>query len=128
MKLKKLTNVIVLGIGLIGIAAVLPAVTSLEVYKIITNYPNPFDSRQENTTILYALGANSEVKAKIYDLFGNAVKEYPEKMETAGIKKIIWDGTDDNGSKVSKGGYICVVEFRNGGMKVLATRKIGVLH
>jgi FlgD Ig-like domain len=127
MKLKRLVKAIVLGIGFISIVAALPAAAALEVYNV-TNYPNPFDSRQENTTILYTLGADSEVKAKIYDLFGNSVKEYPEKMETAGIKRIIWDGTDDNGSKVVKGGYICVVEIRNDGMKVMATRKIGVVH
>jgi flagellar hook assembly protein FlgD len=128
MKLKRLVKAIVLGIGLIGIAVSLPAVTGLEVYKVITNYPNPFDSRQENTTILYTLVTDSEVKANIYDLFGNPIKVYPEKKETAGIKMIVWDGTDDNGSKVTKGGYICVVEIRNGGMKVMATRKIGVVH
>ena len=128
MKLKRTVKVIILVLNLTGLAAVLPAAAALEVYKIITNYPNPFDSRQENTTILYTLGADCEVKAKIYDLFGNPVKEYPEKMETAGIKRVVWDGTDNSGSKVAKGGYVCVVEIRNGGVKVMATRKIGVVH
>jgi flagellar hook assembly protein FlgD len=128
MKLKRTVKVIVLGIGLLGISAAIPVFAVPEIYSIVTNYPNPFDSRQENTTILYILGADSAVKAKIYDLFGNMVKQYSEKMETAGIKTIVWDGTDDNGSKVGKGGYICVIEIKNDGMKVMATRKIGVVH
>jgi hypothetical protein len=125
--MKRTVKVIILGISLTGIAAHFSAATPLEVYSI-TNYPNPFNSRQENTTILCTLEADCEVKVMIYDLLGNPVKEYPGKTETAGIKRIIWDGTNDNGSKVAKGGYICVVEIMNGGLKVMATRKIGVVH
>lgn len=125
--MKRTVRVIILVISLTGIASAFSAAAALEVYNI-TNYPNPFNSRQENTTILYTLEMDCAVKARIYDLFGNAVKEYPEKTETAGTQRIIWDGTDDKGSKVAKGGYICVVEIINDGLKVVATRKIGVVH
>jgi flagellar hook assembly protein FlgD len=48
--------------------------------------------------------------------------------EEAGIKSLVWDGTDDDGRKVAKGGYICVVKIYSGSAQVLVTRKIGVLH
>ena len=99
-----------------------------QVYTAVTNYPNPFDSREGSTTICYTLTTDSEVKAVIYDLLGNVVREYPERFETAGIKTVVWDGTDQQGLKVSKGGYILTVEIKSGDSKTLATRKIGVIH
>ena len=41
-----------------------------EGFKALTNYPNPFDSRLGSTTILFTLESDSEVSARIYDLFG----------------------------------------------------------
>jgi flagellar hook assembly protein FlgD len=126
--MNRTVKLIVLVISFTGLTALFSAVSAIEVYNIITNYPNPFNSRQENTTILYTLTADCEVKTKIYDLFGNQVRDYPQKVETAGIKRLVWDGTDDSGSKVAKGGYICIVEIMNDGVKVMATRKIGIVH
>jgi hypothetical protein len=126
--MKRMGKVIISMFCLTGFAAAFSAVPTLEAYNVITNYPNPFNSRQENTTILYTLTADCAVTAKIYDLFGNQVKEYPEKTETAGVKRVVWDGTNDNGAKVAKGGYIFVIEIKNDGVKVMATRKIGIVH
>ena len=128
MNAKRAVKVTIEALILLGAVTVYSVFAEPEVYRILTNYPNPFDSRQESTTILYALGTDSSVKAKIYDLFGNLVRDYQEKDETAGVKRIIWDGTDDEGSKVAKGGYICAVEIKNSSSKVLATRKIGIVH
>jgi flagellar hook assembly protein FlgD len=94
---------------------------------IVSNYPNPFDSRSQNTTIVYNAGYNSDVTVKIYDLFGNLVREY-NQVKTNGENQIEWDGTDSDGSKVAKGGYICAIEILNGMSKSIATRKIGVIH
>lgn len=128
MKLKNNVKAIIVTLGLLGSVVAVSVQAESEVYRVITNYPNPFDSRLGNTTILYTLGTDSAVKAKIYDMFGNLVRDYQERSEAAGVKRIIWDGTDQMGSKVAKGGYICVVEIRNNDSKVLATRKIGVVH
>ena len=97
-------------------------------YALLTNFPNPFDSREGYTTICYTLTAESEVKAKIYDLLGNLVREYPSSIEPSGVNTVVWDGTDQQGSKVSKGGYVLAVEIKSGDANVVAVRKIGVVH
>jgi hypothetical protein len=99
-----------------------------EIVRLMSNYPNPFDSRSGYTTIVYNLVTDSMVEVKIYDLFGNPVRQYPSIPETAGQQQIIWDGTDDDNRKVAKGGYICVVEISSNELQYVASRKIGVLH
>jgi flagellar hook assembly protein FlgD len=107
-------------------AVVTPINNTLD--NILTNYPNPFDSRTGYTTIIYNLSAESEVKLIIYDLLGDSVREFPGIKESPGLKKLIWDGTDGEGNKVGKGGYVCVLEIQNSAIKTLCTRKIGVIH
>ena len=97
----------------------------------VVNYPNPFDSRKENTTISYMLKQDAEVSILIYDLFGFRVWEntYPPGAEGGkyGINSVTWDGSDSSGNKVSKGGYIAVIQYK--GDKVISVkRKIGVIH
>ena len=103
----------------------------LDTISSVSNYPNPFDSRKEKTTITYLLKQDSEVTISIYDLFGFKVKEmsYPVGTEGGkfGVNNVEWDGTDSGGNKVSKGGYIAVVQAK--GDKVISVkRKIGVIH
>lgn len=97
-------------------------------FKAVTNYPNPFDSRVEKTVIQYTLEADSSVAVRIYDLFGNTVREYSFGLESRGTNSLVWDGTNEAGEKVAKGGYICVMEIMNEDSKMLAVRKIGVIH
>jgi len=100
----------------------------ISVGLVVSNYPNPFDSRNQFTTIIYSFSREGRGRMVIYDLFGNKVKEYPLESSGTGASRIIWDGTNEMGQKVAKGGYICVVEVLTSSNKVLATRKIGVIH
>lgn len=97
----------------------------------IANYPNPFDSRREETFITYRLAQNAEVRVRIHDLFGNAVRDFtfsPGEMGgRQGTNTIRWDGTDQTGQKVSKGGYVCQILVQ-GEQTVRGIRKIGVIH
>lgn len=111
-----------------AIAGITPAVPSQELFRVVTNYPNPFDSRQETTTICYDLPADANVAVTIYDLFGNLVRAYAARHETAGLHTRLWDGTDADGVKVAKGGYLCVVRIESATVQYLVTRKIGVMH
>ncbi|OGR88474.1 MAG: hypothetical protein A3A86_03720 [Elusimicrobia bacterium RIFCSPLOWO2_01_FULL_60_11] len=97
----------------------------------LTNYPNPFNSRAEATFIAYTLPTDQPVKVRIYDLFGYRVKEFnfaPGEMGARlGQNRISWDGTDETGQKVAKGGYVCQVTVE-GDQPVRGIRKIGVIH
>jgi flagellar hook assembly protein FlgD len=95
---------------------------------VVSNYPNPFDSRNENTTIVYSVAQEGNARMLIYDILGNLVKEYPSNYIGTGTSKVTWDGTNEAGQKVAKGGYICVVEIINDSNRILTVRKIGVIH
>ena len=107
------------------------SLADLDTISGVSNYPNPFDSRKEKTTITYLLKQDSEVTIRIYDLFGFRVKEmsFPAGTPggTFGANNVEWDGTDGSGHKVSKGGYVADIQVK--GDKVISVqRKIGVIH
>ena len=97
----------------------------------LINYPNPFDSRKEETFIAYSIPQDLPVRVKIYDLFGNPVREFNfsagEIGGRLGENIVRWDGTDGSGQKVSMGGYICQVTVE-GDQLARGVRKIGVIH
>jgi len=101
------------------------------IMERFTNYPNPFDSRREETFITYQLSQDLPVRVRIVDLFGYPVKEFifspGETGARTGENIVKWDGTDASGQKVSKGGYICQVTVE-GDRPVRGIRKIGVVH
>jgi flagellar hook assembly protein FlgD len=123
-------NIIAVCAAIVLAGAVLPAESSPQAFRAVTNYPNPFDSRQETTTICFQVPTEARVTVRIYDLFGNLVREYPVRFASAGTNTVVWDGTDNGGEKVAKGGYVCLItaEHETSQLQLLATRKIGVIH
>ena len=81
--------------------------TSLRVFQ---NYPNPFNP---NTMIKYNLVKDLHVRITIYDLLGNTIKNLFEGSHVSGSKSIQWDGTNNNGHRVSSGTYIYNIEAGN---------------
>lgn len=67
------------------------------------NYPNPFNSITE---IRYFLPKSSNVNLAIYDIIGQKVAILVDKQETAGYKRISWDGRNLKGQEVSNGIYL----------------------
>lgn len=67
------------------------------------NYPNPFNPE---TQIAYSLPEPSFVKLEIYNVTGQRVRTLSEGVASAGDHVILWDGTDDTGSKVASGIYL----------------------
>ena len=102
------------------------AVTVAPAGISLFNYPNPFDSRKTATRIIInspaAIAASSAFSITIYDLFGLPVRSYGRVERD----EVVWDGRDDDGRYVARGGYICVVSTAEG--RVAALRKIGVIH
>jgi flagellar hook assembly protein FlgD len=122
------------GKSIVCFAALLLAAGTLQgsavpaMSRSLTNYPNPFDSRQESTTISFHVPADTRVTVRIYDLFGTLVREYPSRHANAGTNTLVWDGTDNDGVKVAKGGYLCTVTAEHETLQLVAVRKIGVIH
>ena len=61
-------------------------------------YPNPFNPQ---TTIKFSVKENENGLFEIFNIKGQIVKRYP--MFSPGNHEINWNGTDDNGNKVSSG-------------------------
>ena len=71
-------------------------------FKLFQNFPNPFNSQ---TSIQFSLPQAERVSLKIFNVLGEEVKVLIDKKYSAGIYKIMWNGTDDNGIKTSTGIY-----------------------
>ncbi len=61
-------------------------------------YPNPFNP---TTTIKFSVQENETAMFEIFNLKGQTVKSYP--IFNAGNYEVNWNGTDDNGNKVTSG-------------------------
>jgi hypothetical protein len=123
-----------------------PVVIPSEIISKVSNYPNPVDLRKgEKTTITYLLNEDVDgVVITLYDLLGYKVYEWrPQKGETyssadnvpswaygmgkgaaKGTNVILWDGKNETGNFVSKGGYIAYIKIGQTTVK----RKIGVIR
>lgn len=67
----------------------------------VRNYPNPFNP---TTKIEYTMPKAGHLSLKIFNVRGELVKTLiDDQIETSGF--IMWDGSDDRGSKVSSGVY-----------------------
>ncbi len=72
-------------------------------FKLEQNYPNPFNPI---TTIKFTIPKETRVQISVFDITGRLVKTLLDKTLPPGEHWTIWDGTDENGSKVSSGVYI----------------------
>jgi len=68
------------------------------------NYPNPFNI---DTMIKYEVPVYETVDITIYDLIGMKIKTLASGSHTGGTYNVYWDGTDQGGSIVANGVYIC---------------------
>ena len=107
-----------------------------EIISNLSNAPNPFDSRKGGldgqTQISYVLSKDLPVTVTLYDLLGMKVRKWSFTAGSNGGKQgsnsFLWDGTNEDGRKVSKGGYLAQIEIETPDTVVTAIRKIGVIH
>jgi len=73
-------------------------------FKLIGNYPNPFNP---NTTIRFTLAENGSVSLKLYNYLGQLVKTLysNESFSSGTIHQVYWDGNNDFGQPVASGTY-----------------------
>jgi hypothetical protein len=85
--------------------------------NLTKNYPNPFN---RGTQIEYELPDRGMVNIEIYNVLGQKVRTLFNDMQFAGTFEVYWDGTNDEGSTVSSGIYLCRLKTDAG----ISTRKM----
>ena len=78
-----------------------PIPTKVELSK---SFPNPFNP---STSLIVTTKNKSEGSLTIYDLMGKEVRRLFDGTFDQGNTKIVWNGLDNQGSKISGGIYIC---------------------
>jgi hypothetical protein len=78
----------------------------IEKKIVFQNYPNPFNPI---TSITYTIpsGLSAPVTLKIYDIRGTLVRTLVNDVKGEGIYTVEWNATDNYGSRVSCGVYLC---------------------
>lgn len=71
--------------------------------RLSQNYPNPFNIQ---TVIPFTLDAPADVRLEVYDTLGRRVAVLEEGERTAGLHRVVWDGTNDRGRDVGSGVYV----------------------
>jgi hypothetical protein len=77
-------------------------VTPVIVTALNGNYPNPFNPE---TVISYSVKNSTPVVLDIYNTKGQRIKTLVNETKASGNYTARWDGTDENGQKVSSGVY-----------------------
>ena len=89
-------------------------------FALRQNYPNPFNP---TTNIGYDLPQRAHVKLVIYNLLGKKIRTLIDANETAGAKRVVWEGLNDAGERVASGVYV----YRLAAGSFTATRKLVLL-
>jgi len=71
-------------------------------FSLNQNYPNPFNP---TTVITFTLPERQEIVLQIFNVLGQKVKTLAKGVKEAGQYRLVWDGRDDNGNRVSSGIY-----------------------
>lgn len=85
--------------------------------ELLGNYPNPFNPE---TLISYNVKTEAPVSIEVYNLKGQKVKSLVNGKAKSGNHSISWNGTDDNGKKVTSGVYF----YRMTSGKYTSSRKM----
>jgi len=72
-------------------------------YSLAQCYPNPFNPE---TAINFSLKEAGKVSLRIYNLNGQVIRTLVDSEKTAGSYSVMWNGTTDQGARVSSGTYL----------------------
>ena len=84
-------------------------------------YPNPFNPF---TVIQFSFPADEKADLSVYNIAGQRISTLASREFTAGIHRVAWDGTDNEGRMLSSGVYF--VRLEAGGQFV--SRKVTLLR
>ncbi|MFA6979235.1 MAG: T9SS type A sorting domain-containing protein [Ignavibacteriaceae bacterium] len=78
-------------------------------YKLENNYPNPFNP---STMIKVSLPLQKKISLKIFDMLGKEVATLiNNEIREKGDLEVVWNGTNNSGSKVASGNYIAMLTY-----------------
>ncbi len=78
-------------------------------FALSQNFPNPFNP---TTTIKYALSEAGLVHLEIFNVLGQKVRTLIQARQAPGTYRINWDGSDEQGKRLSSGVYIYVLRVQ----------------
>jgi flagellar hook assembly protein FlgD len=79
-------------------------------YELSQNFPNPFNPV---TVIDYALPKNGHVRLTICNILGQTIRVLVDEIQSAGFKRVTWDGSNSNGNPVATGIYFYQLKAGN---------------
>jgi hypothetical protein len=91
------------------------------VFRLEQNVPNPFNPV---TAFEFTLPRAGHTTLTVYDAAGRTVKILVDKTLDAGLQKVIWDGTDAEGTKVPSGVYF--YELKSEGLQT--SKKLVIVY
>ena len=89
-------------------------------FELEQNYPNPFNP---STTIEYELNSSNNVRLQIFDIKGELIKTLVNDFQDAGNYKVIWNGTNSRGEKLTSGVYFYSIKTKDN----ISTKKMILL-
>ena len=104
-----------------------------EVIYNASFFPNPFKADIDEGQLFYELNDDTNVSIKIYDALGHFIKEMGFGAGQMGGNSaqpnlIKWDGSNQLGEKVAKGGYTIVIQAEKIGPQNKVRVKAGLLR
>ncbi len=79
-------------------------------WQLFQNYPNPFNP---STNIKFSIPQPALITIEIYNVLGQKIRSLINTELFPGIHQIEWDGTDDQGLKVSTGTYLLMMNSKD---------------
>ncbi|MGH7494708.1 MAG: Kelch repeat-containing protein [bacterium] len=86
-----------------------PPRTTPQSFRLLGNYPNPFNP---STVIAIELPAAAQLSVKLHDTQGRLIKAWSARFP-AGRQEVVWEGTNQSGEKVASGVYLYHVRLGN---------------
>ena len=93
----------------------------IAAYALAQNQPNPF---QNSTVITYDIFVSGQVDMKVFNIFGQPVRQLVNGHMIEGNYTMDWDGNDDRGQKLPSGVYFLQLNGQgfNGTLSMILSR------
>ncbi len=95
-------------------------VNAVSSFELKQNYPNPFNPQ---TAIRYHLKTSGDVEIAVFNSTGQKVRTLLHLRQSPGEQRVVWDGRDDAGMRMSSGIYFCTMKAGD----FVQTRKLVML-